>query len=130
MGIKVLKKLQKVMLLKSRLRVFSKSDDEEEVESATASITPAGCVPLHVGMKERRRFVVEAHYLNHPLLAHLLEISAAHFGYSHDGILRIACDIHLFEHALNLIRSRNPCAHLLQVQQLSHVMQTALKHLD
>ena len=73
-------------------------------------------IPLYINIfiyvgKEDHRFIVELHYLNHPLFVQLLDLSAAELGYSHNGALRMACDIPLFEHVLTLLSNSNPSAH-------------------
>ncbi|XP_043713176.1 auxin-responsive protein SAUR71 [Telopea speciosissima] len=71
---------------------------------------PEGHVRVYVGKDKEfpRKFDLEANYLNHPLLVNLLHLSVDEFGYSYNGALRIACEIDLFQHLLQLLHTRNP----------------------
>jgi len=86
---KIVRQLQKLKKLLKLLR-------SESIHLPISAIVPAGFLPIYVG-KEDHRFIVDIHYLNHPLFAEVLDLSARELGYSHKGALRIACDIPLFE---------------------------------
>ncbi|RZC54758.1 hypothetical protein C5167_013603 [Papaver somniferum] len=87
--------------------------------SSRADRVAQGHVRVYVGKQEFPcRFEVEANYLNHPLFENLLELSSEEFGYSYDGALRIACEIDLFKYLLDLLKSRNPAAHYMDLQDL------------
>ncbi|OVA10380.1 Auxin-induced protein [Macleaya cordata] len=83
---------------------------------------PKGHMRVYVGKDEVPcKFDIETHYLNHPLFKNLLlqlSHSVEEFGYSYNGALRIACDIDLFKFLLDLLESRNPCAHYMELQDL------------
>ncbi|XP_042494258.1 auxin-responsive protein SAUR72-like [Macadamia integrifolia] len=64
------------------------------------------------------KFDLEANYLNHRLLVNLLHFSVEEFGYSYNGALRIACEIDLFQHLLQLLHTRNPSAHYVDLPDL------------
>ncbi|GLJ42143.1 hypothetical protein SUGI_0872710 [Cryptomeria japonica] len=82
-----------------------------------SSSVPRGCLPVYVG-NEGHRFVVDIHFLSHPLFEKLLQLSAEELGYSHKGGLRVACTIPAFERLLSLLNSRNPSAHYLEITEL------------
>ncbi|GLJ42142.1 hypothetical protein SUGI_0872660 [Cryptomeria japonica] len=88
-------------------------------KSMESSSAPRGCLPVYVG-NEGHRFIVDIHILSHPLFEELLQLSAEELGYSHNGGLRVACNIRLFEHLLRLLNSRNPSAHYMQISDLLH----------
>ncbi|CAM6090031.1 unnamed protein product [Calypogeia fissa] len=85
--------------------------------SAVTDDVPDGCLALFVG-RERRRFVIGAHYLEHNLFRGLLERSAAEFGFDQKGGITIACEVVLFEHLLWLIGTDDPSSRHLQVDEL------------
>lgn len=62
---------------------------------------PPGHLAVTVG-EARRRFVIRADYLNHPLLQQLLDEAYEEYGQSKEGPLAIPCDEFLFQ---NIIRS-------------------------
>ncbi|RZC54652.1 hypothetical protein C5167_013504 [Papaver somniferum] len=87
--------------------------------SKSANQLPQGHVRVYVGKEEFPcKFEVEANYLNHPLFENLLQLSVEEFGYSYNGALRIACEIDLFKYLLDLLKSRNPVAHYMELQDL------------
>lgn len=86
-------------------------------KSAVTEDVPDGCLALFVG-RERRRFVIGAHYLEHNLFRGLLERSAAEFGFDQKGGITIACEVVLFEHLLWLIGTDDPSSRHLQVDEL------------
>ncbi|OVA11537.1 Auxin-induced protein [Macleaya cordata] len=101
--------LKKIMLLCCGLKKSSRSSSD---------CVPKGHVRVYVGKEVPCKFEIEANYLNHPLFQNLLQLSVEEFGYSYNGALRIACDIHLFKFLLDLLKSRNPCAHYMELQDL------------
>ncbi|KAL2621616.1 hypothetical protein R1flu_001821 [Riccia fluitans] len=85
--------------------------------SAATEEVPEGFLALFVG-RERRKFIIGAHYLEHNLFRGLLERSAAEFGFDQKGGITIACEIVLFEHLLWLIGTDDPSSRYLQVDEL------------
>ncbi|CAI9760918.1 unnamed protein product [Fraxinus pennsylvanica] len=67
------------------------------------SRVPEGHLSVYVG-EEMERFVVSAELLNHPIFVKLLNISAQEYGYEQKGILRIPCNVFLFEQAMEALR--------------------------
>ncbi|WCJ44808.1 SAUR-like auxin-responsive protein family [Euphorbia peplus] len=85
-------------------------EEDEEVRE--------GYIRVYVGKEFEWKLEMEANFLNHPLFEDLLRISEEEFGFSYDGALRIACDIHLFEYLVHLLKTSNPCAHYMQLSDL------------
>ncbi|BBN14691.1 SAUR family protein [Marchantia polymorpha subsp. ruderalis] len=85
--------------------------------STISEDVPEGCLALYVG-RERRKFIIGAHYLEHNLFHGLLERSAAEFESDQNGGILIACEIVLFEHLLWLIGTDDPSSRHLQVDEL------------
>ncbi|KAL5713680.1 hypothetical protein ACHQM5_015734 [Ranunculus cassubicifolius] len=79
---------------------------------------PQGHVRVYVGKETLCKFELDANYLNHPLFENLLDLSVDEFGYSYDGAVRIPCEIDLFQHVLELLQSRNPTAHYMELPDL------------
>ncbi|KAK7345432.1 hypothetical protein VNO77_16036 [Canavalia gladiata] len=82
---------------------------------------PRGHLAVTVG-EAKRRFVIRADYLNHPLLQQLLDQAYEGYGFNKSGPLAIPCDEFLFE---NIIQSLRDGTHTHQSS--SHV---PLKKLD
>ncbi|KAL3000229.1 hypothetical protein AAZX31_09G202900 [Glycine max] len=63
---------------------------------------PAGHVAVCVG-PSRRRFIVRATHLNHPIFKMLLVKAEEEYGFCNHGPLAIPCDESLFEHLLRVV---------------------------
>jgi SAUR family protein len=65
---------------------------------------PKGYVPVLVGGdmagEEEERFLVHIKLLEEPSMAALLEQAAEQFGYQ-QGVLRVPCDVHYFQHIID-----------------------------
>ncbi|KAK9109626.1 hypothetical protein Sjap_017686 [Stephania japonica] len=82
---------------------------------------PKGHIRVYVGNDTDQalyKFELEAKYLNHPIVEDLLQLSVEEFGYSYNGGLRIACEVELFRYLIELLKSQNPLAHCLGLQDL------------
>ena len=67
-----------------------------------AADVPAGHVAVCVG-PSRRRFIVRATHLNHPIFKMLLVKAEEEYGFCNHGPLAIPCDESLFEHLLRVV---------------------------
>ncbi|KAI4389960.1 hypothetical protein MLD38_002122 [Melastoma candidum] len=79
------------MLLRWRAKARSSSESPSGV--------PSGHVAVRVG-PDRRRFVVRAAYLNHPMFRGLLSRAEEEFGFDVPGPITIPCDVAVFEGVL------------------------------
>lgn len=82
----------------------------ENSSATTGEDVPAGHLAVYVG-RERRRFVIDAHYLNNTLVRGLIEKSGGEYedkSGGSDAGLTIACEVVLFEHLLWLIETNDP----------------------
>lgn len=69
---------------------------------------PEGYEAVLVG-KSRRRYVISAHHLNHPLLRSLVEKSELVCGSNRtEEALTISCEVVLFEHLLWMLENGDP----------------------
>ncbi|KAH7301115.1 hypothetical protein KP509_23G012700 [Ceratopteris richardii] len=69
--------------------------------------TPKGYLALYVG-EEKKRFLVKANLLNHPLFGVLLEKAKEEFGFEQPGPLYIPCEISFFQQIMLLVESKDP----------------------
>ncbi|ERN11472.1 hypothetical protein AMTRI_Chr03g138050 [Amborella trichopoda] len=79
---------------------------------------PKGYINVCVGKQVPFKFVLEANYLNHPLVENLLDLSVEEYGYSYDGALRIDCEVEVFVYLIELLKTRNPSAHYMELSDL------------
>ncbi|KAJ1419486.1 Small auxin-up RNA [Sesbania bispinosa] len=66
---------------------------------------PRGHLAVMVG-ETKRRFVIRADYLNHPVLRQLLDQAYEGYGFNKSGPLAIPCDEILFEDILHSLEGR------------------------
>lgn len=72
-------------------------------------VTPRGYVPICVGLEnDTKRFMVRATMLGDTDFSELLCRSAEEYGFSNEGVLRIACGANDFEEFLINKRSTKP----------------------
>lgn len=75
--------------------------------SRVPSDVPAGHVAVTVGTT-RRRFVVRATYLNHPIFSKLLSLAEEEYGFAAAaGPLAIPCDEAVFEEIIRFMAARS-----------------------
>jgi len=72
---------------------------------------PRGHLAVMVGEEAKRRFVIRADYLNHPLLQKLLEQYEG-YGFNKSGPLDIPCDEYLFQDIIQALRDGTSSPHV------------------
>eukprot|EP01018_Ginkgo_biloba_P030349 Gb_38666 [translate_table: standard] len=82
------------------------SDSEDTGSNPYQEKVPKGYEVVFVG-KTRRRYVISAHYLTHPLLRVLIQKSEV-YGSNRKEDLTIACEVVLFEHLLWMLENAAP----------------------
>ncbi|WOL18297.1 auxin-induced protein 6B-like [Canna indica] len=63
---------------------------------------PKGCLAVCVG-EEMQRFVIPTEYLSHRAFAILLREAEEEFGFEQEGVLRIPCEVSVFESILEVV---------------------------
>ena len=89
------------------------------------SDVPPGHVAVSVG-ENRRRYVVRAKHLNHPIFRRLLAEAEEEYGFANVGPLAIPCDESLFEEIIRVVTrseswGRGGPATLEDIRRCSHV---------
>jgi SAUR family protein len=95
-----------------------KSRGRQRSQDLCYTDVPEGYLPVYVGMKELRRFVISASFLNHPIFAELLQKSAQEYGYEQKGGLKIPCDVMLFEHIIFLLNNQEAVTQTLRLSDM------------
>ncbi|MBA0778880.1 hypothetical protein Gotri_003170 [Gossypium trilobum] len=73
-----------------------------DVSSLTTSSPPKGFLAVSVG-EERKRFVIPTEYLGHQAFRVLLRKAEEEFGFQQEGVLRIPCEVSVFEKILEMV---------------------------
>ncbi|ONK82027.1 uncharacterized protein A4U43_C01F35380 [Asparagus officinalis] len=70
--------------------------------SALCSNVPKGFLALCVG-EDMKRFIIPMEYLSHRSFGFLLREAEEEFGFEHEGVLRIPCDVSIFESIVEIV---------------------------
>ena len=70
--------------------------------SALYGSVPKGFLALCIG-EEMKRFVIPMEYLSHRAFGILLREAEEEFGFEQEGVLRIPCDVSVFENILEIV---------------------------
>ncbi|EYU40411.1 hypothetical protein ABFS82_14G118900 [Erythranthe guttata] len=96
-------KIRHIVRLRQMLRSWRIKATSPSSHHRSPPDVPAGHVAICVG-SNRRRFIVRASHLNHPIIRRLLSQVEEEYGFSsHPGPLAIPCDESLFEEILRLV---------------------------
>ncbi|XP_019156098.1 PREDICTED: auxin-induced protein 6B-like [Ipomoea nil] len=103
-------KIRHIVKLRQMLRRWRRKAAAAATRSRSSRVpsdVPAGHVAVTVG-SSRRRFVVRATYLNHPIFAKLLSLAEEEYGFAAAaGPLAIPCDESVFEEILRHLAARS-----------------------
>ncbi|KMT17768.1 hypothetical protein BVRB_2g035160 [Beta vulgaris subsp. vulgaris] len=73
--------------------------------SSNAAV-PKGFLAVHVG-EEMKRFIIPTNYLRHQAFSVLLKEAEDEFGFQQEGVLRIPCEVEVFESMLKMVDEKN-----------------------
>ncbi|XP_027344745.1 auxin-responsive protein SAUR50-like [Abrus precatorius] len=74
-------------------------------------IVPKGFLAVCVG-KELKRFIIPTHYLTHQAFQMLLQQAEEEFGFQQEGVLKIPCQVSVFQKILNVLEDKNEALQL------------------
>ncbi|KDP33420.1 hypothetical protein JCGZ_06991 [Jatropha curcas] len=75
---------------------------ETSSQSTPSNAVPKGYLAICVG-EELKRFIIPTEYLGHPAFHFLLREAEEEFGFQQTGVLRIPCEVAVFESILKLV---------------------------
>ncbi|KAI4376368.1 hypothetical protein MLD38_014137 [Melastoma candidum] len=84
-------------------------------DDKAAEVVPKGYFVVSVG-EGQKRYVVPTRVLSHPAFRELLREAEEVFGFQQKGVLRIPCDVFVFEHVMRIVEERNKSNKLLGVR--------------
>lgn len=73
--------------------------------SSNDNLVPKGFLAVCVG-KELKRFIIPTHYLRHPAFEALLREAEEEFGFQQEGVLKIPCQVSVFEKILKVVQDK------------------------
>lgn len=84
---------------------FSDGSSSASVSAVTSDVVPKGFLAVCVG-EEMKRFVIPTEYLGHTAFGILLREAEEEFGFQHEGVLRIPCEVSIFEKILKVVEEK------------------------
>ncbi|KAE8651383.1 hypothetical protein Csa_002327 [Cucumis sativus] len=73
--------------------------------SSAGGEVPKGYLAVSVG-EEQKRFVIPTSYLGHPAFEILLREAEEEFGFQQTGVLRLPCEVFVFENVVKLVEEK------------------------
>ncbi|XP_071722459.1 uncharacterized protein [Rutidosis leptorrhynchoides] len=86
-------------------RTLSLSSENKNNGNTMSSVPPKGYLAVCVG-EEQKRFVIPTSYLGHVAFQSLLREAEEEFGFEQAGVLRIPCDVSMFESVVNIVEQK------------------------
>ncbi|GAB4849928.1 hypothetical protein Ancab_029228 [Ancistrocladus abbreviatus] len=93
---------QNIKFLKKTL---SFADNSASSLSDSNDAVPRGFLAVCVG-KELKRYVIPTQYLGHQAFGFLLRVAEEEFGYHQEGVLKIPCEVAVFEMMLKIVEEK------------------------
>ncbi|THG04433.1 auxin-responsive protein SAUR50-like [Camellia sinensis] len=75
--------------------------------NSTNEAVPKGFLAVCVG-KELKRFIIPTEYLGHQAFQILLREAEEEFGFEQEGVLKIPCEVPVFEKILKMVQHKRP----------------------
>ncbi|KAF3956989.1 hypothetical protein CMV_017951 [Castanea mollissima] len=82
-----------------------------DVSGASNEVVPKGFLAVCVG-KELKRFVIPTEYLGHQAFGILLREAEEEFGFQQEGVLKIPCEVSVFEKILKVVEEKREVFYL------------------
>ncbi|XWS20598.1 hypothetical protein CRYUN_Cryun31cG0116400 [Craigia yunnanensis] len=76
-----------------------------DVSAGSGDAVPKGFLAVCVG-KELKRFIIPTEYLGHQVFGILLRKAEEEFGFQQEGVLKIPCEVSIFEKILNMVQHK------------------------
>ncbi|KAL5785805.1 hypothetical protein ACOSQ2_008197 [Xanthoceras sorbifolium] len=86
-------------------RTLSFSDNSVRDSSSNSTSVPKGYLAVCVG-EEMKRFIIPTEYLSHQAFHILLREAEEEFGFQQAGVLRIPCEVSVFETILKMVEEK------------------------
>ncbi|KAI3845780.1 hypothetical protein MKW98_016539 [Papaver atlanticum] len=86
-------------------KTLSFKDTSPSAAASTDGAVPKGFLAVCVG-REMKRFIIPTEFLAHRAFEMLLREAEEEFGFQHEGILRIPCEVCVFERILKMVEEK------------------------
>ena len=94
-------------------KLLKKTLSFTDISSSTDQVVvPKGFLAVCVG-KELKRFIIPTEYLGHQAFGILLREAEEEFGFQKEGVLKIPCEVGVFERILKVVEDKTDYHHLI-----------------
>ncbi|KAL3745759.1 hypothetical protein ACJRO7_014817 [Eucalyptus globulus] len=98
-----------ISFLKRTISSLSSDDDDDSNKmkhsSGNSNLVPKGYLVVCIG-EELERFIIPMDYLDHPAFRFLLREAEEEFGFQQTGVLRIPCDVPVFQNVVKTVEGK------------------------
>ncbi|CAN0859322.1 Protein SMALL AUXIN UP-REGULATED RNA 12 [Linum grandiflorum] len=98
-------KITEIVRLQQILKKWRKIANSSKTSSSSIPAIPKGFLAVSVG-EEQKRFTIPTEYLSHSAFHILLREAEEEFGFQQAGILRIPCEVAVFESVLRIVEDK------------------------
>ncbi|KAH7564839.1 hypothetical protein JRO89_XS09G0037000 [Xanthoceras sorbifolium] len=82
-------------------------------------VVPKGFLAVCVG-RELKRFIIPTEYLSHQAFGIFLREAEEQFGFQQEGVLKIPCEVHVFEKILKVVEEKRDVLYLHEMEMISN----------
>ncbi|OMO91092.1 Auxin responsive SAUR protein [Corchorus olitorius] len=97
-------------------RTLSLSEKDNSTVRESSNSVRKGYLAVSVG-EEQKRFIIPTEYLSHPAFHILLREAEEEFGFQQAGILRIPCQVSVFESILKMVEEKKDYSNSILLMQ-------------
>ncbi|KAI3990325.1 hypothetical protein MKX01_037664 [Papaver californicum] len=94
-------------------KTLSFKDNSPSAVVSTDGAVPKGFLAVCVG-REMKRFIIPTEFLAHRAFEMLLREAEEEFGFQHEGILRIPCEVCVFQRILKMVEEKKEVFYINQ----------------
>ncbi|KDP25041.1 hypothetical protein JCGZ_22576 [Jatropha curcas] len=98
----------------STIKFIKRTLSFSDVSAASNDVVPKGFLAVCVG-KELKRYVIPTEYLGHQAFGMLLREAEEEFGFQQEGVLKIPCQVSVFEKILKVVEEKREVYFLHEV---------------
>ncbi|TXG46411.1 hypothetical protein EZV62_028084 [Acer yangbiense] len=101
------------------IKFLKKTLSFSDVSTASNDVVPKGFLAVCVG-SELKRFIIPTEYLSHQAFGILLREAEEEFGFQQEGVLKIPCEVAVFEKILKVVEDKRDVLYLNEMEMINN----------
>ncbi|KAI9160213.1 hypothetical protein LWI28_006234 [Acer negundo] len=101
------------------IKFLKKTLSFSDVSTASNDVVPKGFLAVCVG-RELKRFIIPTEYLSHQAFGILLREAEEEFGFQQEGVLKIPCEVSVFEKILKVVEDKRDVLYLNEMEMINN----------